>query len=461
MGSLGRRNMNEFVEPHVRRLVAERLGVGVEELVSDVSLRDDLAADSLDLVELAMALEGEFAIVVPERILDEVRTYSDLVHTTSLLIRARCEAEARGAEPPDRIWVRIVPAGGESSGTLERTGWLTPYTAETIAEDAVAAGRGASLEVKVAASATAGLARVQHQFARLGARGVQVTVRHDDRPAGPPVDSTADRVAERHQVAAAGAEPPLTHRLLDQLTGARTTVTVTGYEGDDPWQADDLIASVGQDAKRFGDATPTEQKQALSGSGPSQFLEGGPPRCEYRATAEGHHVHAHFDQPHCATPDATREVIGKTSIHLDIGPGIVRNERYYRTDLCTEVGPRGELLTREGATYYVREPGQRSFAIASCLTRPTPARYRAGCEQGLRAQFDLSAPSPNGFRARTATLDCATDDCACTLFIVVSAQVAGTEQFAQVTLRRGAETTMDVHRLPLMSSSDVGLLASP
>ena len=57
-------------------------------------------------------------------------------------------------------------------------------------------------------------------------------------------------------------------------------------------------------------------------------------------------------------------------------------------------------------------------------------------------------------------LDCAADGCACTLFIVVSAQVAGTEQFAQVTLRRGAETTMNVHLLPRMPSSDVGLLAS-
>jgi len=109
-----------------------------------------------------------------------------------------------------------------------------------------------------------------------------------------------------------------------------------------------------------------------------------------------------------------------------------------------------------------RELGQRSFAIASCLTGSTPERYPAGCQQGLRAQFDLAAASPNGFRARTATLDCATDDCACTLLIVVSAQVAGTEQFAQVTLRRGAETTMDLHLLPLMPSSGVvGFLASP
>lgn len=98
--------MVEFVEPSVRRVVADRLGVGVEVLVRDISLRDDLAADSLDLVELAMALETEFAIVVPERIVDRVRTYGDLVEAIGLL----------------------VPQG-DSDGGLERTGRLTPYAA--------------------------------------------------------------------------------------------------------------------------------------------------------------------------------------------------------------------------------------------------------------------------------------------------------------------------------------------
>jgi acyl carrier protein len=96
--------MHEFGELQVRHLVADHLGVGLQDLVSGVSLRDDLAADSLDLFELAMILEGEFTIVMPERILDEVRTYSDLVHATGLLIRARCEAKASGAEPPQCDW---------------------------------------------------------------------------------------------------------------------------------------------------------------------------------------------------------------------------------------------------------------------------------------------------------------------------------------------------------------------
>ena len=107
--------MDEFVEPHVRGLVAEHLGVGLDDLVSDVSLRDDLAADSLDLVELALALEGEFTIVVPERILGDVRTFGDLVLAIGLLIRARCDAEARAAEPLQRKWARIMPAASESS----------------------------------------------------------------------------------------------------------------------------------------------------------------------------------------------------------------------------------------------------------------------------------------------------------------------------------------------------------
>jgi len=144
--------MELFVEPSCRRLVADRLGVDLEELVAGASLRDDLAADSLDLVELAMALEAEFGIMVPERILDRVRTYGDLVQAMGLLIRARRAAEVRAAEPPLRTWARVRSPAGESGGSLERAGWLTPYAAETIAEDAVRAGQEARLELTVAVS---------------------------------------------------------------------------------------------------------------------------------------------------------------------------------------------------------------------------------------------------------------------------------------------------------------------
>lgn len=192
------------MELTVRRLVADHLGVGVEELMSEVSLRDDLAADSLDLVELAMALEAAFAIEVPQPILDGVRSFGDLIRATDLLIGARCEAESRGAESPTRIWARIVPGAGRPGGTVERTAWLTPYVAETIAEDAVRAGRGSRLELTVAGSLAGGLARVRDQFARLGRQGIRVSIRDGSGSTGRPVRSVADRVAERHRVAAAG-----------------------------------------------------------------------------------------------------------------------------------------------------------------------------------------------------------------------------------------------------------------
>ena len=81
------KGMEHLVEPRVRRLVAESLGIGLEELTPDVSLTDDLAADSLDLVELSIALEAELGVDVPEQLLQQVRTYGDLVQATLATLR--------------------------------------------------------------------------------------------------------------------------------------------------------------------------------------------------------------------------------------------------------------------------------------------------------------------------------------------------------------------------------------
>ncbi len=172
--------MFDFVEPRVRRLVADHLGVGTEELTRDVSLADELAVDSLDLVELALALETEFGISMSEATLDEVRTYGELADAVCGLARLRREAELRtdSAREP-LIWARVVLPHGHGS-ELQRAGWLTPYTAETIAEDALRGGRGTRLEVSVSSTVSDdGLARLVHQFAWLGDRGVQVNVRRD------------------------------------------------------------------------------------------------------------------------------------------------------------------------------------------------------------------------------------------------------------------------------------------
>ena len=169
--------MNSLFEPRVRRLVAEHLGVGFDDLTPEVSLTDDLAVDSLDLLELALALEAEFGVTVPERTIGEVRTYGELVAATVAL--ARKGAEVRPGMEPVRVWARLVAPRGVA-GVLERAEWLTPYAAETIIEHALRAGPGAQLEIIVAEDGgDAGFRQVQRQFAWLAGRGVAVDVHRD------------------------------------------------------------------------------------------------------------------------------------------------------------------------------------------------------------------------------------------------------------------------------------------
>src|SRR5215475_9077220 len=63
----------------LRALVADCLAVDAAHLEPAVSLRDDLAADSLDFADIAVALEHDIGIVVPPSLLARVRTYGDLV----------------------------------------------------------------------------------------------------------------------------------------------------------------------------------------------------------------------------------------------------------------------------------------------------------------------------------------------------------------------------------------------
>ena len=175
--------MSEFVEPRVRRVVADHLGVGLEDLAADVSLIDDLAADSLDLVELAVEIERQFSIVLPESLIDEIRTYGDVVDTVQRLTRAQREEEFRavtGARPM-QIHARVVPPTTRPhDASLQRAGWLTPYTAQTIAEDALTSGPGTRLELTVPAKLSdLVVTRLQQQFAWLGDRGVSVLVQRE------------------------------------------------------------------------------------------------------------------------------------------------------------------------------------------------------------------------------------------------------------------------------------------
>ena len=62
------------IEDRVKKMVAEQLGVKEEEVKAEASFVDDLGADSLDTVELVMALEEEFETEIPDEEAEKITT---------------------------------------------------------------------------------------------------------------------------------------------------------------------------------------------------------------------------------------------------------------------------------------------------------------------------------------------------------------------------------------------------
>ncbi len=67
------------VEQQVKAIVAEQLGVKLEQVTSDASFVDDLGADSLDTVELVMALEEEFETEIPDEDAEKITTVQQAI----------------------------------------------------------------------------------------------------------------------------------------------------------------------------------------------------------------------------------------------------------------------------------------------------------------------------------------------------------------------------------------------
>ncbi|HHY36987.1 MAG TPA: acyl carrier protein [Firmicutes bacterium] len=63
----------------VREIIAEQLGIDEDEIKLESSFIDDLGADSLDLVELIMALEEEFDLEIPDEEAEKIVTVGDAV----------------------------------------------------------------------------------------------------------------------------------------------------------------------------------------------------------------------------------------------------------------------------------------------------------------------------------------------------------------------------------------------
>ncbi|AFA40957.1 acyl carrier protein (ACP) [Wigglesworthia glossinidia endosymbiont of Glossina morsitans morsitans (Yale colony)] len=62
------------IEESVKSIIAEQLGVKKEEVINSASFVDDLGADSLDTVELVMALEEEFDTEIPDEEAEKITT---------------------------------------------------------------------------------------------------------------------------------------------------------------------------------------------------------------------------------------------------------------------------------------------------------------------------------------------------------------------------------------------------
>lgn len=80
------------IEARVKKIVVEQLGVKDEEVTNDASFVDDLGADSLDTVELVMALEEEFETEIPDEDAEKITTIQEAIN----YITAHHEEHSKG-----------------------------------------------------------------------------------------------------------------------------------------------------------------------------------------------------------------------------------------------------------------------------------------------------------------------------------------------------------------------------
>jgi acyl carrier protein len=68
------------IEAKVKSIIADQLGVSEDEIKMESSFIEDLGADSLDIVELVMAMEEEFEIEIPDEEAENIKTVGDAIN---------------------------------------------------------------------------------------------------------------------------------------------------------------------------------------------------------------------------------------------------------------------------------------------------------------------------------------------------------------------------------------------
>ena len=72
--------MSANIEQKVKNIIADQLGVGEDEIKPGSSFIEDLGADSLDIVELVMAMEEEFEVEIPDEEAENIKTVQDAIN---------------------------------------------------------------------------------------------------------------------------------------------------------------------------------------------------------------------------------------------------------------------------------------------------------------------------------------------------------------------------------------------
>jgi acyl carrier protein len=71
--------MSSDIEAKVKKIIEEKLSVNADQITNDAKFAEDLKADSLDTVELVMALEDEFGLDIPDEEAESIKTVQNAI----------------------------------------------------------------------------------------------------------------------------------------------------------------------------------------------------------------------------------------------------------------------------------------------------------------------------------------------------------------------------------------------